>query len=338
MADFSRVQDIASKIQSIEIQGATNVAKAGFKIMEEELQRQTFSDYEELHKFTKQASQLLMLARDTEPMLFNGLTYALSVLEEEGQKVTQSVSEESSMSVMDSSALLQNDSSILQAIQQKVADSYQEFLHMIKREKVKRIEIGTTLIDEGDNIVNHCHSSSAVDILIGAHRQGKNIHVYNTETRPLYQGRITSTDLVNAGVPTTMITDSTAGFFIDNLYESHVHINKVIIGCDAIKLNGDVINKVGSFNIGLSAWHSGIPLYIAGSLLKVDTVDSIEIEQRSPDEVWPERPEQLDIINYAFDMIPAKCVTGIITEFGVIPPWELKNTIKKYHPWMLGEK
>ncbi len=316
MADFSRVQDIASKIQSIEIQWATNVAKAGFKIMEEELQRQKFSDYEELHTFTKQASQLLMLTRDTEPMLFNGLTYALSILEESAWQWQEN----------------------LQAIQQKVADSYQEFLNMIKREKAKRIEIGTTLIDEGDNVVNHCHSSSAVDILIGAHKQGKNIHVYNTETRPLYQGRITSTDLVNAGVPTTMITDSTAGFFIDNLYESHVHINKVIIGCDAIKLNGDVINKVGSFNIGLSAWHSGIPLYIAGSLLKVDTVDSIEIEQRSPDEVWPERPEQLDIINYAFDMIPAKCVTGIITEFGVIPPWELKNTIKKYHPWMLGEK
>ncbi len=166
MLDFSRIQEIASKIQSIEIQGATNVAKAGFKIMEEELLRQKFSDYEELHKFTKQASQLLMLARDTEPMLFNGLTYALSILEGEGQKVTQSVSEESSRLVMDSSAPLQNDSSVLQAIQKKVADSYQEFLNMIKREKVKRIELGAELIDEGDNVVNHCHSSSAVDILI----------------------------------------------------------------------------------------------------------------------------------------------------------------------------
>ncbi len=322
MVDFSRIQEVATKIQSIEIQWATNVAKAGFKIMEEELLRQKFSDYEELYKFTKQASQLLMLARDTEPMLFNGLTYAMSILEGEGE----------------SSSIDTAWQEKLYIIQKKVADSYQEFLNMIKREKIKRIELGRELIDDGDNVVNHCHSSSAVDILIWAHQQGKNIHVYNTETRPLYQGRITSTDLVNAGVPTTMITDSTAGFFIDNLYESHVHINKVIIGCDAIKLNGNVINKVGSFNIGLSAWHSGIPLYIAGSLLKVDTVNSVEIEQRSPDEVWPERPEGLDIINYAFDMIPAKCVTGIITEFGVIPPWELERTIKKYYPWMLGKK
>lgn len=337
MPDLYKISEVAQKIQSIEIQWATNVAKSGFKIMQDELLRQKFSNYEELHKFTKQGSQLLMLARATEPMLFNGLTYALSVLENERGNVTQSVSEESRISVVDSSATLQNDTKSLEAIQKKVADSYQEFLQMIKREKQKRIEIWRKLIDDGDNIVNHCHSSSAVDILVWAHQQGKHIHVYNTETRPLYQGRITSQQLLDAKVPVTMITDSTAWFFIDNLYESHVHINKVIIGCDAIKLNGNVINKVGSFNIWLSAWHSGIPLYIAGSLLKVDTVDSIEIEQRSWEEIWPDAPEWLEIINYAFDMIPAKCVTGIITEFGVIPPWELKRTIQKYYPWMLWE-
>ena len=106
------------------------------------------------------------------------------------------------------------------------------------------------------NIMTHCHSGSVVKTLTTARDQGKKIHVYNTETRPLYQGRRTSNDLVAAGVPDTMITDDTAPFFVDNIYDSEVDIDMVIIGSDCIKLNGDVFNKVGSFAIAMAAWHS----------------------------------------------------------------------------------
>jgi len=119
--------------------------------------------------------------------------------------------------------------------------------------------------------MTHCHSSSVVKVLTTARDQGKKIHIYNTETRPLYQGRKTSVDLIKAGVPDTMITDDSAPFFVDNLYESDVHIDIVIIGSDCIKLNGDVYNKIGSFAIAMAAWHSGTPVYIVGSLTKVDT-------------------------------------------------------------------
>jgi len=117
--------------------------------------------------------------------------------------------------------------------------------------------------------------------LIEAHKAGKNIHVYNTETRPLFQGRRTSNDLVKAGVPDTMIVDDAAPFFVDNMYESHVNVNMVIIGCDNIKIDGSVYNKIGSFAIALAAWHSKIPVYVVGSLTKVDTERSVEIEKRS---------------------------------------------------------
>ena len=106
------------------------------------------------------------------------------------------------------------------------------------------------------NIMTHCHSGSVVKTLTTARDQGKKIHVYNTETRPLYQGRRTSNDLVAAGVPDTMITDDTAPFFVDNIYDSEVDIDMVIIGSDCIKLNGDVFNKVGIFAIAMAAWHS----------------------------------------------------------------------------------
>lgn len=139
--------------------------------------------------------------------------------------------------------------------------------------------------------MTHCHSGSVVKTLVEAHKQGKNIKVFNTETRPLYQGRKTSADLIKAGVPDTMITDDAAPFFVDNIYESDTTINMVIIGSDAIKINGNVYNKVGSFAIAMAARHSKIPVYIVGSLLKVDTENTVKIEQRSGKELRPEAPK-----------------------------------------------
>ncbi len=185
------------------------------------------------------------------------------------------------------------------------------------------------------NIVTHCHSSSVVNILVEAHKQKKYIHVYNTETRPLYQGRKTSIDLAKAGVPDTMITDDAAPFFVDNVYESDIHIDMVIIGSDAIKMDGSVYNKIGSFSIALAARHSKIPVYVVGSLTKVDMENAVIIEKRSGKELRPEAPKGLEILNYAFDKVPAKFITGIITEHGIIKPKDIKKMVKKYYPWMI---
>ena len=96
---------------------------------------------------------------------------------------------------------------------------------------------------------------------------------------------------MKAGVPDTMITDDSAPFFVDNLYESDVYIDMVIIGSDAIKLDGSIYNKVGSFGIALAAAHSKIPVYIVGSLTKVDTKNIIKIEQRSGKELRKDAPK-----------------------------------------------
>lgn len=132
-----------------------------------------------------------------------------------------------------------------------------------------------------------------------------------------------------------MMTDDVAPFFIDNIYESDINIGVVIIGSDAIKMSGDVYNKVGSFGIALAAWHSKIPLYVVGSLMKMDTENVIKIEQRSGKELRSDAPKGLDIINYAFDMIPAKFITGIITEYGIIKPKDIKKVVKKQYPRMV---
>lgn len=304
------IQKVAEDIQTITIQWATNIAMAGFEIMKSELENQKFSSLVELKDFVAASIQLLMDARATEPMLFNGLKHCLYILGS-------------------------NKDLNLVELNQKLINSFDDFISILDQEDSTRAKIGADLIKNKFNVLTHCHSGSAIDILTTAWTSWIKFHAYNTETRPLFQWRKTSTDLVKAGIPTTMIPDSAATFFVDNLYDSHVDIDVVIIGCDAIKLNGDVMNKVGSFGIWLAAWHSNIPVYIAWSLLKVDTTGKVKIEKRDGKEVWPDAPEGLEIINYAFDLVPAKFIRGIITEFGIIKPEEIHDAIKKHYPWML---
>jgi len=272
--------------------------------MEKQLRSKKFSSKKELKIFFDKSTKLLIEARETEPMLRNGMKYARFKLNHGADA-------------------------------REIADAFAEYLTWIEEEERIRTELGAELIDDGENVVTHCHSGSVTKILKTAWDNWKKIHVYNTETRPLYQWRRTSKDLVSAGVPNTMITDSSAPFFVDNIYENDLDIHKVFLGSDCIRTNGDTINKVGSYSIALSAWHSGIPLYIVWSLLKVDMTNTIWIETRSGKELWPEAPEWLNILNYAFDLVPAKCITWIVTEFGVIRPENLVKEIQKRYPWML---
>lgn len=307
---LTNIKKVADDIKTITIQWATNIAMAGFEVMKLELENQKFISQEALSDFVKKSVKLLMEARATEPMLFNWLKYCLSVLE-------------------------QNKSKEILALKEKLIHSFDEFINILDDEDLRRADIWSDLIKNEFNVLTHCHSGSAIDILTTAWDKWTKFHTYNTETRPLFQWRKTSKDLVKAGIPTTMIPDSAATFFVDNLYESHVDIDVVVIGCDAIKLNGNVINKIWSFGIWLAAWHSNISVYIAWSLLKVDTTGKVKIEKRDGKEVWSDAPEGLEIINYAFDLVPAKFITGIITEFGIIKPDEIQDAIKKYYPWMI---
>jgi ribose 1,5-bisphosphate isomerase len=304
---------VAKDIKSITIQWATNIAREWIKILWIEIAKQNFKSISELESFLFTASSMLAEARATEPMLFNWLKYCKQKYHEKLGK-TQNIK-------------------ILQKTISKAAKDYVDEIQ--KEEKIRPI-IWEKLISSNHNIMTHCHSWSVVKILTTARNNWKKIHVYNTETRPLYQWRKTSKDLIQAWVPNTMITDSSAPFFTDNKYESNINIDIVIIGSDAIKLNWNVYNKIWSFSIALAARHSKIPVYIVWSLLKIDLENKVKIEVRDGKELWTDRPEWLEIINYAFDMVPAEFITWIITEFGIIKPKDLKKAIKKHCPRMLN--
>ena len=304
MNNLDNIKRVADDIKTITIQGATNIAREACKIMEQELRNWKFETHDELSIFFNEASQMLIDARETEPLLRNAMKYAKSKLNE----------------WVDAN---------------KIADAFWEYLSWIVREEWIRPQIWAELIHEWDIVFTHCHSKSVVDILITARNEWKKIYVYNTETRPLYQWRKTSKELLQAWVPDTMVTDDAAPYFIDNTIEEKVDVKRVFLWSDCIKPNGATINKVWSFSIWLSEWHSGIPLYIVWSLLKIDMEQNIWIEERDGKELWPEAPDGLNIVNYAFDMVPPKCITWIITEFGVIRPENLLKEIEKHYPWMI---
>ena len=311
MEHLKQIQKVTDDIRTITIQGATNIAKEWMKILGQEILSQKFSSRKEFNAFLMEAIRLLQTARETEPMLFNGLLVCKNAYKNyfKTKKITTS--------------------SDMEELQKELAEVCNSYVDEIEKEETIRPAIWAALIKSGDNIATHCHSGSVVKVLTTAWQDGKKIHVYNSETRPLFQWRKTSIDLAKAGVPDTMIPDSLAPFFIDNLYESKVNIDAVFLWSDAIKLDGSVYNKVGSFGIALSARHSKIPVYIVWSIMKIDTKNSVTIEKREPEEVWEDAPAWVQILNYAFDMIPAKFITGIITEHGIIRPKDIKKRAKK---------
>ena len=302
---------VVQDIKDIKIQGATNIAKSAFEILISESKNQTFASKEEFLDFIQQAMQMLIGARPTEPMLFNGMDYIKAQI-----------------------ATLK-DEDCLQT-QNKVAEAASYYLNLIKETSERAILNGLGVIHDWDNVLTHCHSTSAVKTLALHKVKGLKFKVFNTE--PLYQGRKTAKELVEEGIDTTMVVDGVAPFLIDEESWPDLMMDCVIIGCDAIKLDGGVINKVGSYAVGLSALFANVPVYIAGNLLKVDVHDTIQIEQRHSHEVWEDAPEGLDFLNFAFDKIPPKFIRGIITEFGIIKPREIRSYIEKNYPWMKVKK
>lgn len=194
------------------------------------------------------------------------------------------------------------------------------------------VKYGLSLIKEGDCLLTHCHSSTVVSLLKEAKNKGINFKVYLTETRPVFQGRVTAKELLDAHLSVVMITDSEAAFLVSR--HDRREINSVILGADAITFDGGAINKVGSYGIALAAKEAKIPVYLLATLLKFSP-EKIIIEERHGKEIWAKKPENLEILNPAFDFLPPDLITGFITEFGLVKPEKVKTLVKKNYPWIL---
>jgi methylthioribose-1-phosphate isomerase len=203
--------------------------------------------------------------------------------------------------------------------------------------------LGAGLFKDGFRLLTHCNAGplatagfgTALGIIKAAKEQKKEVTVFATETRPLLQGaRLTTWELMQEGIPVTLITDSMAGYFMQRK-----KVDCVIVGADRIAANGDVANKIGTYTLAVLAKENKIPFYVAAPASTIDlsssSGDEIPIEERSPEEVTriqgvPIAPEGVEAANPAFDVTPHRYITAIITEKGILrePYTESLNTVQ----------
>lgn len=192
-------------------------------------------------------------------------------------------------------------------------------------------QFGGELIEDNSTVLTHCNAGAlatggvwgtALGVIRGAVKQGKNIAVIADETRPYMQGaRLTAWELMRDDIPVTLISDNMSGHVMK---KGRVHA--VVVGSDRIAANGDVANKIGTYMVAVMAKRHGIPFYVAAPLSTVDlncpTGEDIPIEERDSREITHVKdiqlaPDGISVSNYAFDVTPNDLVSAIITEKGV---------------------
>jgi len=206
-------------------------------------------------------------------------------------------------------------------------ESIGEVERMIKEGSKKIIESGGELKRQKMKVLTYCHSSIVVLVLKNFKRKGVDLTVVSCETRPLFQGRITVRELVNAGIETMMVVDGAAGFLL-----SGGDFTGVFLGVDGLT-DEYFYNKIGSYGVSLAADNVRVDLYLFGSLLKY-TREPIEIEKRGADEIWKDKPKDLVILNLAFDKTPLAYVKGIVTEAGIIKPKDIGKVARANYPFL----
>lgn len=211
------------------------------------------------------------------------------------------------------------DASTLEDAKDLVVRNAAEFCRRSEMAVEEIARIGARRIQDGDTILTHCNSSAALGTIIEAHRQGKRIKVYATESRPWRQGILTVNALADAGVDVTLIIDSAVRAVMKK-------VDKVFVGADTITSQGALINKVGTSQLALAAHEARVQLYVCAETYKFSPMtlfgDTVTIEERDVSEVV--RPgevrDSVKIFNPVFDSTPAAYIDAIITELGMMSP------------------
>jgi len=312
-------RETTEAIKNMTVRGAGAIGATGaFGVAQAALEAQT-EDLKEFLNYVENAAAALKGTRPTAVNLFHAIDRCLSAIRGGGGTVDEC------------RALAVKEA-------QRIADEDVEASRKIG-------EYGKDLIEDGFGILTHCNAGALAFIDYGtalspirfAHYEGKDIFVFVDETRPMCQGaRLTAWELLQEGIKHAVIVDNAAGFYMRN-----GDIQLLIVGGDRIAMNGDVANKIGTYEKAVLAKENRIPFYVAAPLMTFDpkcgSGGDIPIEERSPEEVltmWGVNekgrftevriaPILSEARNPAFDLTPAKYVSGIITEKGIVrPPFE----------------
>jgi len=306
--EYSDYNDVARAIKTLVVRGAPAIGVSGaFGMALAALQSKATTN-EELIEDLEKAKKVLFETRPTAVNLAWGLERIMEVARK-GNDVSE---------IKDS---------IIQTAK-KMADKDVET-------NMKMGKCGVELFENNDTVMTHCNAGALATVAYGTalgviraiKESGKHVKVLVTETRPVMQGsRLTAFELKHDGIDVSLIPDTAVGYAM-----AKDLVKKVIVGADRILRTGHVFNKIGTYQIALLAKEHGIPFYVAAPLSTFDMKsepDDVIIEQREASEVTgvgdkKTAPDNIDVLNPAFDMTPPELVTGIITEVGVArPPYE----------------
>ncbi len=310
--DCKNLEQVAKANKDLNIRGAPAIGIAAAFGMVLGMQNRNYKNWEEYQNRLKQVISILGSTRPTAVNLFWALDRMKKVAEINKEKNSEELNK----------LLLKEAISI----------------HEEDRLMCQKIgEHGASLLKDGDTVLTHCNAGAlatggigtALGIIYTAQAQGKGIKVFADETRPVLQGaRLTVWELKQQGVDVTLICDNTAAFLMERK-----KIDCVIVGADRVAKNGDVANKIGTYNVAVLAKAHNIPFYVAAPSSTFDSAiengEKIKIEERSPEEVtnWFGKgiaPSGTKVWSPAFDVTPAELVTAYITEEGIKEGLKLK--------------
>lgn len=310
--DYQDYREVVIAIQEMVVRGAPAIGAAAGYAMALAAIHSRVKGYQTLKSELEQAAQVIQAARPTAV----NLAWAL-------KRILKRVSDPA---LVDPTAI--REAVLLEA--EAIADEDRKINRQIGLN-------GLSVVPDSANIIHHCNTGTlatvdygtALGVIRAAHEHGKKVHVYVDETRPRLQGaRLTAWELDQLGIPHTVIVDGASGYIMRK-----VGIDLCLVGCDRIAANGDVANKIGTYNLALVAYAHHVPFYSVGPTSTVDLStpngDAIPIEERPAEEVQRMgecqiTPDGTHVANPAFDVTPAKYITGIITERGIAyPPYEI---------------
>lgn len=295
------VEDTAQKIRSMEIRGAGRIARAGASAMGDFADSYTGASLEDFVRDLSEAADVLLASRPTAVSLWNGV--------------------HATMRGVDGASSFEEARAL-------VSGNAKDFCTRSERAVEEIARIGARRIQDGDVIMTHCNSSAALGVIKEAHRQGKDIKVYATESRPWRQGILTVNDLADAGVDITLIIDSAVRSVMKRT-------DKVFVGADTITSQGALVNKVGTSHLALAAHEARVNFYVCAETYKFSPMtlfgDTVTIEEREISEVV--RPgevrDNVKIFNPVFDSTPAAYIDAIVTELGMMGPGAVYGVMVK---------
>lgn len=301
---MKKFEKILRDIKSVKIQGAENIAKASIEALMYYFSKKNFKKPSAFISKFSSASKKLARTRPTEPLLRNSIKFVFKEIGSEGEP---------------------------KEMMNRMFSACRQVLYHYEITQKSIADIGSNKIENGMKIFTHCHSSSVVASLKRGKEQGKSFVVYNTETRPLFQGRITAKELAKSKIPVKHFVDSGARIALKEC-------DIMFIGADAITSEGKVINKIGSEMFALVAEKYRIPVYVMSDSWKFDpqSIYGIPepIEKRSFKEVWDKPPKRVDVQNIAFERVDPDLIAAIISELGVYTPENFVSEVKKTYPWL----